>query len=229
MHRFMILLTVAFLIPAGAEVQAKEKDGETPLHVAKAAWAGEIPPYDRAEWGMWADADGDCQNTSQEVLLEESTQSVTFASDAGCRVVSGQWIDPLTGQVYTLASELDVDHLVPVANAHASGGWRWSREKKRAYFNDLTNLAHLNAVSGSVNKSKGRKGPEEWRPPDVSAHCQYATEWIAIKEEWGLSVSDAERLALDEMLETCGEHSFCERRDGRFGIVESEEVTTSGQ
>ena len=34
MHRFMILLTVAFLIPAGAEVQAKKKDGETPLHVA---------------------------------------------------------------------------------------------------------------------------------------------------------------------------------------------------
>ena len=34
MHRFMILLTVVLLIPAGVEVQAKEKAGETPLHVA---------------------------------------------------------------------------------------------------------------------------------------------------------------------------------------------------
>ena len=34
MHRFMILLTVALLIPAGAEVEAKDKDGWTPLRYA---------------------------------------------------------------------------------------------------------------------------------------------------------------------------------------------------
>lgn len=34
MHRFMILLTVALLIPAGVDSEAKDEAGETPLHVA---------------------------------------------------------------------------------------------------------------------------------------------------------------------------------------------------
>lgn len=39
-----------------------------------------------------------------------------------CRVVSGLWHDAYTGETVRDPGELDVDHLVPLAEAHRSGG-----------------------------------------------------------------------------------------------------------
>ena len=57
--------------------------------------------------------------------------------------------------------------------------------------------------SDSANRSKGAKGPEEWRPPDESYWCQYATDWATIKSRWGLTVIEDELEALEEMMATC--------------------------
>ncbi len=77
-------------------------------------------PYDRDLYGGWRDADGDCQDTRQEVLIAESLVPVALDS-RGCRVVSGQWLDPYTGQTFTNPSDLDIDHFIPLAEAHRSG------------------------------------------------------------------------------------------------------------
>ena len=87
---------------------------------------------------------------------------------------------------------MDIDHLVPLANAHRSGGDAWDSDRKGAYANDLTNPAHLVAVTASVNWSKGARGPEDWRPRDEGSWCQYATDWVAVKVEWELMVTPAE-------------------------------------
>ena len=164
-----------------------------------------LPAYYRDEWRHWIDEDGDCQNARHEVLIEESLKSVTFKTDQQCQVLTGEWFGAFTGMGFTEASDLDIDHMVPLANAHKSGAWDWDEDRKREYANSLGYPGHLIAVSSGANRSKGAKGPEDWRPPDESYWCEYATDWVGIKSEWELTVTQAEVTALGEMLDKCSE------------------------
>ena len=169
----------------------------------QASVPSDIPAYDRDQWRHWIDADGDCQDTRQEVLIAESTTQVTFKSARKCRVASGTWDGPFTGRQFSDPSTLDIDHMVPLKNAHLSGGWDWDRAKKRRFANDLSYDGHLNAVLDSENSRKGSRGPEHWEPPDQSYWCEYAIHWIKIKVDWDLTATDRELAALKEMLDTC--------------------------
>jgi hypothetical protein len=117
----------------------------------------QCPKYNRNDYGGWIDANGDCQRTRAEVLIEESTKPVTFRSSRRCKVVSGFWSDPFSGRTFTDPSMLDIDHVVPLKEAHQSGAWKWIREKKRRYANDIADKNHLMAVYRSENRSKGDK------------------------------------------------------------------------
>ena len=159
--------------------------------------------YVRDEWPHWQDDDGDCQDARQEVLIAESQTTVTLDA-TGCHVVSGRWVDPLSGDVFTDPSALDVDHMVPLANAFRSGGWGWDRDIRTRYSNYLADPWHLVALGASTNRSKGDHGPDEWRPPQPSAWCNYAREWKMVKQRWLLTISDPEQHALTEMEAACG-------------------------
>ncbi|MDP6976440.1 MAG: excalibur calcium-binding domain-containing protein [Acidimicrobiales bacterium] len=166
-------------------------DGETPV------------PYDRGDWGSgWIDADGDCRDTRQEVLVEEST-TPAIMEDGGCRVAVGRWYGAYTDAWFDDPGNLDIDHFVPLANAHASGGWAWDAVTKRAYANDLDDPRHLIAVSASANRSKGKKGPEDWVPDHQPYHCEYAYIWTSIKARWKLTVTNVEHVKLTSLLATC--------------------------
>lgn len=173
------------------------------LLVAVAQVRDEIPKYDRGEWSHWADEDRDCQDARQEALIAESETLVTYTNEDKCRVASGSWEGPFTGERFTDPGELDIDHMVPLANAHRSGGWAWSEDRKREYANDLSYEAHLIAVKASANRSKGSSGPDNWKPPERGYWCQYAVGWITIKNVWDLTATEQEADALEEMLDTC--------------------------
>ena len=163
----------------------------------------DIPPYDRDDWPHWIDTDRDCQDTRQEVLIEESLEPVVFVDASRCRVASGLWRDAYSGQMYRDPGALDIDHLVPLANAHASGGWQWFVDRKRDYANDLIDPNHLVAVLASLNRQKGSQTPATWKPPDRTAWCWYARAWSAVKSRWMLSIANDERAALAEMQAGC--------------------------
>ncbi|WP_394937174.1 HNH endonuclease family protein, partial [uncultured Ilumatobacter sp.] len=159
--------------------------------------------YDRDDWEHWIDADGDCQDTRAEVLIRDSSAPVTFTSSSNCTVKTGQWLDPWTTLTFFVASDVDIDHTVPLANAHRSGGWNFSATEKRNFANDLGNNDALRAMDDSTNSSKGSRGPESWKPPAKDSWCDYATDWASIKIRWGLTVNTAEYNALAQMLDTC--------------------------
>ncbi len=148
--------------------------------------------YNRDLYGSWIDEDGDCQNTRQEVLIAESTEPVMLAA-SGCRVVSGRWEDPYTGRVFTDPASLDIDHFIPLAEVHRSGGSAWSSERRRQYANDLSNPDTLQAVSASVNRSKGDRDPVNWLPPNRAYRCAYLETWVGLKRFWELFADPAER------------------------------------
>ena len=105
-------------------------------------WVAEVSPdlpsYDRDDWKHWVDEDKDCQNTRHEVLIEESLAKVAFKTDRKCQVATGEWFAPYTGETVTDATRLDIDHMIPLKNAHNSGGWAWDRSRKAAFANEMS-------------------------------------------------------------------------------------------
>jgi hypothetical protein len=138
--------------------------------------------YERSAFGHgWDDSDGDCQNSRAEALIAQSSTDVRFADERRCRVVTGRWISPFTGRVIQNASEIDIDHVVPLKWAWDHGANTWSRDKREKFANDPVNLW---SVELSLNRQKGAKGPEEWLPP--AGQCGYVARFVRITKQYGL-------------------------------------------
>ena len=156
--------------------------------------------YDRERFGGWETQPDGC-TTRERVLLDEAVEDPEVG--AACDVGAGEWESAYDGVTVEDPGELDIDHLVPLAEAWESGASGWTDEQREAFANDLDNPDALIAVTAGSNRSKGDRDPAEWRPPERSAWCDYATAWIDVKAEWGLTADPAEVAELEEMLATC--------------------------
>lgn len=154
--------------------------------------------YDRDLFPHWITITGTC-NTREQVLKRDGT-SVTVNSS--CAAVSGSWRSPFDGAIWSDPSDVDIDHMVPLAEAWSSGAWAWSTSHRQTYANDLGG-PELWAVTDNVNQSKGDRDPAQWQPPLASFRCTYARAWIQVKWYYHLSVDPAEKSALAGMLGTC--------------------------
>lgn len=157
--------------------------------------------YERSKFGHgWDDADGDCQNSRAEALISQSTTKVRFADGDRCRVVSGRWISPFTGNVIQNASDIDIDHVVPLKWAWDHGANTWPDDKRERFANDPVNLW---SVELSLNRQKGAQGPEDWLPP--AGRCQYVSRFVRIVKVYGLEPSKAQMAGYRERLaDYCG-------------------------
>ncbi|GIH62442.1 HNH endonuclease family protein [Microbispora siamensis] len=147
----------------------------------------------------WAHHKGECD--AREVVLTRQGRGVR--RNGACQAVKGVWHSPYDGKVLKSVKQIDVDHVVPLAYAWRSGAKRWSQAKRRAFANDLSR-PELVVVSHSANMAKGGQGPQSWRPPRRAYWCRYATSWITVKYHYRLLVTRAEKVALLNMLRTCG-------------------------
>ncbi|KAL1595089.1 hypothetical protein SLS60_009776 [Paraconiothyrium brasiliense] len=154
--------------------------------------------YSRDLFPHWITQSGTC-NTRETVLKRDGTNVVT---DSACAATSGTWKSPYDGATWTAASDVDIDHVVPLSNAWKSGASAWTTAQRQAFANDLTN-PQLAAVTDNVNQSKGDSGPEDWKPPLTSYYCTYAKMWVKVKSVYKLTITSAEKTALTSMLGTC--------------------------
>ena len=157
--------------------------------------------YARSRFGGWIDRDADGENTRAEVLKAESTRTASL--NRFSTVKGGKWVSAYDNRVFTNASRMDVDHMVPLAEAWASGAYAWSARKRAAFANDLDYGPSLIAVSLSSNRSKGDKDPAEWMPRSTAYTCTYVRAWVAVKSRWNISVDRAEKAAIRDTLAGC--------------------------
>lgn len=171
--------------------------------------------YSRDKFPHWITQSGTC-NTREVVLKRDGTNVVQSAQ---CEATSGTWKSPYDSKTWTDAEDIQIDHMVPLANAWRvsansaysvllmltrlqSGASRWTTDQRRDFANDLVR-PQLWAVTGSVNGNKSDSSPDEWKPPLSSFHCTYAEAWVAVKGYYNLTITSAEKGALSDMLATC--------------------------
>jgi hypothetical protein len=157
--------------------------------------------YDRSLFVHWIDADGDGCDTRREVLIDESLSKVTIGTS--CSISGGSWLSLYDGLFFTDPSLLDIDHMVPLAEAWDSGAFGWNADRRKRFANDLDVSWSLIAVSASSNRSKGDQDPAEWLPPAASEFCSYLGDWLAVKVRWSLSVDSGERAAISTDITSC--------------------------
>jgi hypothetical protein len=86
-------------------------------------------------------------------------------TSSACAATSGNWYSPYDGATWTAASDvdIDIDIVVPLAEAWRSGASTCTTSRRQSFANDLTR-PQLIAVTDNVNQSKGDKDPSAWQP-----------------------------------------------------------------
>jgi hypothetical protein len=162
--------------------------------------------YQRELFTHWVDADGDGCDTRKEVLWAEA---VIKPKESGrCTLTGGKWRSVYDKQNFTGSRGIDIDHMVPLEEAWASGAYKWTAATRQAFANDLGYARSLIAVSASSNRSKSANDPWLWMPTNASYRCQYINDWVAIKYRWNLAVDPTEKRDLVTKLRSCSGHTF---------------------
>ncbi|WP_410580266.1 HNH endonuclease family protein [Amycolatopsis sp. lyj-108] len=150
--------------------------------------------YRRTDWPHWEPVTGGCD--AREHALK--TQGTGVTTGKGCAVTGGRWVSPYDGITITVAGQLDVDHVVPLAEAARSGTRGWSRADRQRYANDPDVLI---AVTAKSNRSKGDSDPAKWLPAKDA--CGYLARWVETKHDYRMTVDQAERDAIAAALSRC--------------------------
>lgn len=182
--------TLASCLASGGRLPENYKGHVVNSHSPKRVSSSKQPQgkYSRSHFGNgWADLNKDCQDSRVEALIAHSVGQIQFQSAKQCKVKSGKWISPFTGNTIYNASEIDIDHIVPLSWAWGHGADSWSKSKRVTFANDPANLL---SVEASLNRQKGDKGLNNWLPP--KNRCQYISRFLRVYKAYGLQLTHSE-------------------------------------
>ncbi|MGH3759545.1 GmrSD restriction endonuclease domain-containing protein [Actinophytocola sp.] len=198
----MLALAGAVVVSAPASATPpnipSESTARYELYHLDVAPDGSMDGYDRDKFPHWSTVSGNC-NTRETVLRRDGTDVET---DSSCAATSGRWYSPYDGATWYDSSDVDIDHMVPLANAWRTGASSWTTAERERFANDLS-YPQLIAVTDNVNQSKGDQGPDTWKPYRTSYWCTYAKMWIHVKYRYSLTINETEEDQLYRMLYYC--------------------------
>lgn len=156
--------------------------------------------YHEDDWPYWEYMGQGCQDARNQLLVITSQVPVTFTNPRNCVVREGLWIDEYTGEEYTRAAQMDVDHIIPPIYANSSDGYRWDYQTRLSFSNDLINLI---PVSRQSHRKKRDRAIGSWRPRE-EFECEYASAWLGIAEKYDLTLFSKDRSRISKILDKCG-------------------------
>jgi len=120
-----------------------------------------------------------------------------FKSGVRDEVIADQYTgtDPYTGSSLS-RGDIQIDHVVALGNAWATGAYAWTSTQREAFANDENELL---AVSAHANESKGDDDASQWLPTE-SYQVMYVEHQIGIKAAYHLGVTADERVAMKTVL-----------------------------
>ena len=159
--------------------------------------------YSREEFGPdWSDVNRNGCDTRNDIL----TRDLSGTEIVNCVVQRGVLSDPYSGETVQFtrgpvsSMDVQIDHVVALANAWQTGAFRWPREKRERFANDPRNLL---AVRGDLNLQKGDGDAATWLPPRKSFRCEYVERQIDVKAAYQLWVTEPEKAAMMRVMATC--------------------------
>ncbi|MGV0329498.1 HNH endonuclease family protein [Corynebacterium guaraldiae] len=170
--------------------------------------------YEREEFGQaWSDdvtvefGHNGCDTRNDILRRDLAPESLVLKEGThDCVALSGTLHDPYSGQDIEFqrgaqtSRAVQIDHVVPLADAWQKGAQQWSPEKRRDFANDPRNLL---AVDGPLNQQKGAGDAATWLPPNKGFRCEYARRIVEVKAAYGAWVTAAEKDALRQLLNAC--------------------------
>lgn len=190
---FTLFLPDAYALPPGTP---SKSTAQSQLNALTVQTEGSMTGYSRDKFPHWISQGNGCD--TRQVVLQRDADYYSGT----CPVTSGKWYSYYDGVTLYNPSDLDIDHVVALAEAWRSGASSWTTDKREDFANDLSGT-QLIAVSASTNRSKGDQDPSTWQPPRSGAACGYAKWWISTKYKWNLNLQSSEKTALQSMLNSC--------------------------
>src|SRR5699024_5361087 len=123
------------------------------------------------------------------------SQVVDEADD--CRLIFGTATDPFSGQFIEHDRDaedfgrtpFDIDHIVPIGEAHRSGAADWDDQTRQEFYQDKDNLL---AVDAAQNRAKSDADVNNYLPPNQALYCDYVATHVYIKDKYDLTMDQAE-------------------------------------
>ena len=189
-------------------VRTADKSDELALDgLARLEVKGRAPKtgYAREEFGSGWGQIGGCD--ARNVILQ---RDLTETELDGCLVLSGKLLDPYTGKTIAFSrsensSAVQIDHVVALSDAWQKGAQYWEKPKRVALANDPLELL---ASDGPANQQKGDGDAATWLPPNKAFRCDYVSRQITIKLKYQLWVTEAEKEAMQGVLQKCREEKL---------------------
>ncbi len=140
-------------------------------------------------------------------MLNQSLTNITHRPNThDCVVLSGDFVDPYTGNRIhfekSRAYQVQVDHVFALAVAWNRGAAGWTPDQRRNFANDPDNLV---VTSAAANLSKGGRTPAAWLPEPTSGKCLLTSRFTAIAAKYQLPITREELIAVNRVAPRCAD------------------------